>query len=232
MAIPRSIAGLRIPGKGANRARGLVRLIALLLLLVPVIMMARYGFGFLSGDVLHAPFHMIRQMAATQPFFSIHAVSAASALLTGWVQVFPPARRALPQWHRRLGYVYVAACLVGAVTALPVALHSVGGPLASTILIGQASLWAGLLWPALVTARRRRIADHRRWMIRHYALTCSAIVLRAIMATGVAIGYPLQLVLAIALSLAAAEAILRRPRPGLQRDRPIIQRPGSSHKAT
>jgi uncharacterized membrane protein len=204
-----SIAGLRVLGKGANRARGLVRLIPHLIWLVPVLMMARYGFGFASGDVLHAPFPMIRQMAATQPFFSIHAVSAASALLTGWVQVFPPARLALPQWHRRLGYVYIAACMTGAVTALPVALHSVGGPLASAILIGQAVLWAGLLWPALATARRRRIDAHRRWMIRHYALTCSAIGLRAIMATGLAIPYTVQLLVAIGSSLLLAEWVLR-----------------------
>jgi uncharacterized membrane protein len=188
---------------------GILGAVVWLLLLVPVLAMARYGFGFLDGDLLRAPFFMIRQMAATQPWFSIHTACGAAALLLGWVQIWPAPRRRWPRFHRAAGRAYAAACLAGAAAAVPVALHSVGGSVASALLIGQAALWAGLLWPAVAAARRGRFAAHRAWIVRHYGLTCSAILLRAIMATGLPLSYPVQIAASIVLALVLAELALR-----------------------
>jgi hypothetical protein len=41
---------------------------------------------------------------------------------------------------------------------------------------------------AYVKIRARRYAEHRRWMIRSYALTCAAITLRIILPVGLASG--------------------------------------------
>jgi Predicted membrane protein (DUF2306) len=41
-----------------------------------------------------------------------------------------------------------------------------------------AGLWLASTWKALDAARNGRIAEHRRWMIRSFALTFAAVTLR------------------------------------------------------
>ncbi|MFE6050559.1 DUF2306 domain-containing protein [Kitasatospora sp. NPDC056446] len=109
---------------------------------------------------------------------AVHISGASIALAAGPWQFSERLRRRWPQWHRRIGVVYLLGCLVGGVGALLLAPVAYGGVVAR---IGFACL--GVAW--LVTGGtglrmilRRRVEDHRRWMIRSFALTFAAVTLR------------------------------------------------------
>ncbi|MEV7774609.1 DUF2306 domain-containing protein [Kitasatospora sp. NPDC086791] len=108
----------------------------------------------------------------------VHISGAAVALAVGPWQFSDRLRRRSPRWHRRLGVTYLLGCLVGGIGALLLAPVAYGGVAAR---LGFA--WLGLAW--LITGGiglrmilQRRIDDHRRWMVRSFALTFAAVTLR------------------------------------------------------
>ncbi|MFJ8475669.1 DUF2306 domain-containing protein [Kitasatospora sp. NPDC094011] len=108
----------------------------------------------------------------------IHIFGAMVALLLGPWQFSARLRRRSPRSHRRIGRGYLLGCLVGGIGALLLAPLAYGGPVAR---LGFACL--GVAW--LVTGgtglwmiRRGRVEDHRRWMVRSFALTFAAVTLR------------------------------------------------------
>ncbi len=119
------------------------------------------------------------------PFY-IHVTLAPFALLIGVWHFLPATRRGA--WHRWAGRTYVAAVLIAAVAGFIVAFTTAAGPLHATGFAILAVLWFGATLMAYVKIRARRYAEHRRWMIRSYALTCAAITLRIILPVGLASG--------------------------------------------
>ncbi|QLQ40375.2 DUF2306 domain-containing protein [Micromonospora robiginosa] len=113
------------------------------------------------------------------PLLVTHIVFGSVALLAGCLQVWPWFRRRHPVAHRRLGRVY----LFGGVFPAGVAVLGVA-PLSSTGFVSQvgntvlAVLWLATAVAGYRTARRRRFAEHRRWMVRNYALTLSIVLNR------------------------------------------------------
>jgi uncharacterized membrane protein len=166
----------------------------------------------------------------------VHVLTAATALLLGVLQLVPRlrARRVL---HRRLGRAFL---IVGAVafglTGIPLALATPNGNVTRYGILIPAVGWlvcAALGWAAI---RRHRVAAHREWMIRTYALTFFAITTRMLVPLLIAVQMPFQddrsadavrrLVestipygqwLGWALDLAIAEYVIRR----LRRTAPI-----------
>jgi uncharacterized membrane protein len=109
---------------------------------------------------------------------TVHAGAASTALLVGPFQFFTGLRARRPALHRWTGRVYVVACLVGGVSGAVLAAGARTG-LPSTIGFGSlAVFWLFTTWRAYDAARRRRFAEHRRWMIRSFALTFAAVTLR------------------------------------------------------
>lgn len=81
-------------------------------------------------------------------------------------------------WHRLAGRIYVAACLIGAVAGLGLALTSPAGPVASIAFALLAVCWFTTTlmgWRKAVTGD---FAQHRRWMLRSLSLTFAAVTLR------------------------------------------------------
>ncbi len=112
------------------------------------------------------------------PWLFIHIAGSVTALVLGSLQFLPALRRGASPPHRWIGRVYVMACLVGGGAGLILAAGSSAGPIASAGFGSLAVLWiaANLLgWRAAVQGR---FAEHRRWMIRSWALTLAAVTLR------------------------------------------------------
>ena len=140
----------------------------------------------LGGDA--APAELQPHLADRPLSFFVHISGAAVALLCGPWQYLMGIRR---RWtvHRWLGRLYVAGCLVGGITALPLAANSPLGALA-----GSGFFLLGLFWLAttiigLASIRRHDMAAHRRWMLRSLALTLAAPMQRLILSTGLAFGF-------------------------------------------
>lgn len=115
-------------------------------------------------------------------------------MLAGPLQLLPAFRERHWTFHRRMGWIYCGAVLLGGVMALRLAVHAQTGRVASTgfFLLGLA--WLASTALALNFILRGNLARHRRWMIRSYALTAAAITLR--------IYLPLSMVLHLDYSIA------------------------------
>ncbi len=82
--------------------------------------------------------------------------------------------------HRVTGRVYVfTACLVSGPASLVMAFYANGGIASRIAFVMLALLWLATTGMGWWRAMRREWGAHREWMIRSYALTISAITLRA-----------------------------------------------------
>ena len=134
--------------------------------------------GYSSRYLLHPP--QTQEQALGNPlgvpFLFIHIAGAVTALLLGSLQ-FVPALRRIPT-HRWVGRLYVVGCLVGGGAGLLLAPGSFAGPIASVGFGGLAVIWIAVTLLGWRAAMQGRFVEHRRWMIRSWALTLAAITLR------------------------------------------------------
>lgn len=113
------------------------------------------------------------------PVFYTHVYSAIFTLAAGFTQFRKELLRKAPRLHRQLGYGYVIAVLLfAAPSGFLMGLVANGGPVAEAFFMTLSVFWWFSTAMALRTARQRRFAAHRAWMIRSYALALSAITLR------------------------------------------------------
>ena len=124
------------------------------------------------------------------PWLVIHAGLASVALIVGPIQFVPKLRAARPQLHRCLGRVYVFACLAAGGAGLLLAWGTNAGPVAQLGFGTLAVAWIACTAQALRLAMARRIVEHRRWMIRSFALTFAAVTLRLYLPIAPILGYP------------------------------------------
>lgn len=102
-----------------------------------------------------------------------HAVAGTVALLTGPCQFSNRLRREHLRFHRLLGRFYVGSVFVAAPLALLSTAYSLY-PKAIYFKVAiavQAGAWAITTALALMAAVGGRIAQHREWMVRSYAVT-------------------------------------------------------------
>jgi uncharacterized membrane protein YozB (DUF420 family) len=79
-----------------------------------------------------------------------------------------------------LGYIYVTdVLLITGPAGLIMGFYANGGLLSRVAFVALAALWIFFTVMALVKARQKDFKAHRRFMIRSYALTLSALTLRA-----------------------------------------------------
>jgi uncharacterized membrane protein len=108
----------------------------------------------------------------------VHAGFASTALLTGVMQFSEKLRRSRPRLHRRMGRIYASSCLIGAAAGFVLAFGTSAGPIAGVGFGSLAIIWFYSTWLGWQRARAGQFASHRRWMIRSWALTLSAVTLR------------------------------------------------------
>ena len=112
------------------------------------------------------------------PWLFVHVAGSVTALALGSLQFLPVLRRASGPPHRWIGRVYVAGCLVGGAAGLILAPGSHAGPIATAGFASLAVLWIAMTMLGWRAAVQGRFDEHRRWMIRSWALTLAAVTLR------------------------------------------------------
>lgn len=113
-------------------------------------------------------------------WLTVHAVSAALALLVGWLQFVKRLRIKRASLHRAIGMFYTLAIAVGGVSGLYLSFYATGG-IVSMLGFGLLAIaWlftTGTGVAAIVV--RQDAASHGRWMLRSYALSFAGVALRA-----------------------------------------------------
>ncbi len=123
----------------------------------------------------------------------IHAVTASVALLLGPWQFVAGFRRWRLPWHRWMGRAYGLSVLVAGLTAFPVATNASQGIVSSLGFMTLAVFWLAATATAIRHAMKGRIPEHRRWMVRSYALTAAAVTLRILLAGSTALHLPFHI---------------------------------------
>jgi uncharacterized membrane protein len=137
---------------------------------------AGYAYHYLLPGAFAPP--GIKENPMAYPWLFVHAGLAATAMLLGPFQFLTRLRVTRPRLHRWIGRTYVFACLTGGSAGLALAMGSTAGPIARAGFAALAVTWlitTGMAWRM---ALHRRFDDHRRWMIRSFALTFAAVTLR------------------------------------------------------
>jgi len=96
--------------------------------------------------------------------------------------------------HRWLGRIYLGVgVLVGGLSGLYMAQFAFGGPVAQLGFATLATFWLYTGVRAYRAIRRGAIEEHRRWMVRNFALTFAAVMLRLYMPASVLAGVEFSL---------------------------------------
>lgn len=149
---------------------------------------AMVGYGVMPlGSLVHPD---MRAGFVAHPLgVNVHVFAAAVALLFGPLQFSTRLRHAQAPLHRWAGRAYLGlGVLVGGLSGLYLSQFAFGGAAAK---LGFALLAVGWLytgWRAFVSIRKRAIGEHRRWMVRNFALAFAAVMLRLYIPVSVAVG--------------------------------------------
>ena len=112
--------------------------------------------------------------------FFIHVYASMWVLLAGFTQFSGSLQRNYPRLHRGMGYVYITDVLfITGPAGLLMGFYANGGLSSRIAFVLLAILWIYFTAMALVKAKQKDFTAHRNFMIRSYALTLSAITLRA-----------------------------------------------------
>ncbi|HAV12005.1 MAG TPA: hypothetical protein DCX06_00715 [Opitutae bacterium] len=154
----------------------------------------------------------------------IHLVGSIPYCILGILQFLPSLRRAYPKWHRMSGRFLVVAGMLAALSGLwmthvydfPVTLQ---GPLLYWVRFAVGFGMIGALCLGLSAVLKRRIEEHKAWMIRAYALGQGAgtQVITAIpwlIMVGEPSGLTRDILMTVSwvINLLIAEAVIRRSR--------------------
>lgn len=107
-----------------------------------------------------------------------HVVGGMLALALGPFQFLAGLRARRPGLHRWMGRVYLFGIALGGLAGLYMATYAYTGLVAGLGFGSLALAWLFTGAMALLSIRRRQVAEHRRWMLRNFALTFAAVTLR------------------------------------------------------
>lgn len=111
--------------------------------------------------------------------FFIHVYASIWVLLAGFTQFSKTIKKKNPRLHRIMGYIYVTdVLLITGPAGLIMGFYANGGITSRIAFVMLASLWIVFTAIALIKARQKDFIAHRKYMIRSYALTLSAVTLR------------------------------------------------------
>jgi uncharacterized membrane protein len=112
--------------------------------------------------------------------FFVHVLTSCFLLIAGFTQFYNPLKKRFRLVHRYVGLLYlmVLVCFSGP-AGFVMALYANGGLLSQTAFSLLSVLWIVFTVKAYMAVRRKDYRKHGDFMIRSYALTLSALTLRA-----------------------------------------------------
>ena len=126
----------------------------------------------IKQDVIDVPFYKIA--------FFTHVYTTMFVLIAGFTQFSAYIRKHFREFHRYSGWVYAFTVLfLAGPSGFYMGIYANGGIISQTAFCLLAVLWIYFTSMAIKSAVKRDFKSHRKYMIRSFALTLSAITLRA-----------------------------------------------------
>ena len=123
-----------------------------------------------------------------------HIIASMLVILIGPFQFLPALRKGRrTKFHRWLGRAYMIGILVGGVSGLYMAQFAYGGLISHLGFSALACLWLYTGYRAYRHIRAKEVEQHRRWMIRNYALTFAGVMLRIWVPVALVLGFDFQM---------------------------------------
>jgi uncharacterized membrane protein len=110
--------------------------------------------------------------------FYTHIILGGIALLIGWLQFNKNLRLKNIALHKRIGKLYVVACLLSAISGFYIALHATGGISSKLGFTTMALVWFFTTLFAFTAIKKGNIIQHQKLMVYSYAACFSAVTLR------------------------------------------------------
>ncbi|MCV2403629.1 DUF2306 domain-containing protein [Marinomonas sp. C2222] len=154
-----------------SRSAFYVMAIACLLIALPSY---RFLFLGLSDAFAVMPNHLAEHLTA----FVLHITFSPMALILGVIQFSAKIRSNLPTLHRWVGRAYGVCILIGGLSGLIVSLNAERGIVAAVGFSLLSALWVLTTVIGIQYARNGNFVEHRRWMIRSFALTFAGVTFR------------------------------------------------------
>ena len=107
-----------------------------------------------------------------------HVIFGVIAILVGPFQFSNKLRAKYLVFHRRMGYVYLISILLGSIAGMALALTSKVNLTYKMGLFFLAVAWLLTSGFALFFIIRRKVAQHKEWMIRSYVVTFAFVFFR------------------------------------------------------
>ena len=146
-----------------------------------------------------------------------HVFASVVALTLGPFQFSSRLRASHVQLHRWCGRVYLGVgVLLGGLSGLYMSFHAFGGGVARLGFGCLALAWLFTGLRAFLAIRRRDVASHRRWMVRNFALTFAAVMLRLYLPASMVAGADFRIAYAVIAwlcwvpNIVAAELLFNR----------------------
>ncbi|MFI9550033.1 DUF2306 domain-containing protein [Nonomuraea endophytica] len=142
--------------------------------------------AYLTGDPALSRIPVNPEVVLHYLYVVVHALPASLILLLGPLQFVPALRNKYRGLHRVIGRVYMVNVLIASVAAVLAATFTVSGFPVQVAFYLLTAAWLYSLAQAYLAIRRRQIQVHRVWMIRNYALSFAAVLLRVFLLLGLA----------------------------------------------
>jgi hypothetical protein len=112
--------------------------------------------------------------------FFVHVLTSIFLLTAGFTQFYNPFKNKMGSIHRTMGKLYIIVLLfLSGPAGLVMSLYANGGLFSQTAFTILSVLWIFFTMKAYIAIRNRDFTQHGNFMIRSYALTLSALTLRA-----------------------------------------------------
>ncbi|MGH1578719.1 DUF2306 domain-containing protein [Planktotalea sp.] len=147
------------------------------LIVVLSVLVAALTLRFFVADIDLVFKNLTHQTQDARVEFLLHIFASSLALAVGAFQMIQSLRHRYIGLHRWMGRIYAVAVAIGGLAGLNIAFNIEGG-LATVGFAMLAIFWLIATGQAVLLARARKIAQHRRWMICSFALTFAAVTLR------------------------------------------------------
>jgi len=169
----------------------MIRKIGWVVMAVLALFIALYAIALLFVPAMRPPFMRDRFLVIPLAAF-MHLAGSALAIAVGPFQLNARLRNRFIAVHRWMGRSYVVGVLIGGIGALALAPRAQFGLPSATGFGLLAIVWLTATAQGYRYIRARNQPLHRRWMIRSYALTFAAVMLRIYLPLSQVYGIPFE----------------------------------------